>query len=301
MRVLGYIHTFNDAEIIERTVEALQRQTRPPDAILVVDNGSRDDTIDRISSWPVTIIRNPTNLGTSGAVCVGFEYALKHQFDWIWLFDADSLPQPDALENLLAAFQKLPASEQDKVCFLGCRLRNAHPPMMFSTGGKPTEAAADDSMARCDCALWSGSLYRIAAIEKIGLPQANYVLDWGELEYGYRAWSCGYTSYIVASSRLRHDIGRPPGISTYNLRIGPFGFRIFNTSPTRCYYFVRNAIYFWLYQCRPRRSCSVARMMLVCLGFTTGFLVRPIGRHPQLIACLRGIRDGLTGRIERRY
>jgi len=103
MRILGHIHTFNDAEVIEQTVAALHRQTVPLTGILIVDNASTDDTLDRIVSAPVTIIRNPENLGTSGAVVVGFEYALANGFDWIWLFDADSVPQPDALENLLKA------------------------------------------------------------------------------------------------------------------------------------------------------------------------------------------------------
>src|SRR5689334_16024012 len=108
MRILGHIHTFNDAEVIEQTVASLQRQTVPLAAILVVDNASTDDTLDRIASAPVTIIRNSKNLGTSGAVVVGFEYALAKGFDWVWLFDADSVPQPDALENLLKTFYALP-------------------------------------------------------------------------------------------------------------------------------------------------------------------------------------------------
>ena len=35
MRVLAHIHTFNDADIIDRTIEAVLRQTRPVDGILV--------------------------------------------------------------------------------------------------------------------------------------------------------------------------------------------------------------------------------------------------------------------------
>ena len=33
----------------------------------------------------------------------GFAYALKQGFDWIWICDGDSLPEPDALEKLLGA------------------------------------------------------------------------------------------------------------------------------------------------------------------------------------------------------
>ena len=47
VRVLAHIHTFNDADIIDRTIEALLRQSRPVDGILVVDNASSDATLDR--------------------------------------------------------------------------------------------------------------------------------------------------------------------------------------------------------------------------------------------------------------
>ncbi len=66
MRVLAHIHTFNDADIIDRTLDAVQTQTRPPDAVLLVDNASTDGTLDRVFPERVRVIRNLENLGTSG-------------------------------------------------------------------------------------------------------------------------------------------------------------------------------------------------------------------------------------------
>ena len=93
MRVLAHIHTFNEAAFIEQALEGLQRQTRQPDAVIIVDNGSTDGTVERTFPENVTVIINSVNLGTSGSVGVGFAYALKHEFDWIWVLDADSLPE----------------------------------------------------------------------------------------------------------------------------------------------------------------------------------------------------------------
>src|SRR5207249_3186734 len=101
MRVLAHIHTFNDADIIDRTIESVRAQTHPVDEILVVDNGSSDNTLDQPSLRQVTVLRHAENQGTSGAVYGGIRYALDHDYDWIWLFDADSNPEPDALEKLL--------------------------------------------------------------------------------------------------------------------------------------------------------------------------------------------------------
>ena len=102
MRVLAHIHTFNDADIIDRTIAAVLLQTRPVNAILVVDNASTDGTLERPSLKHATVVRHPENLGTSGAVASGFRFALERDYDWIWILDADSLVRPDALEKLLA-------------------------------------------------------------------------------------------------------------------------------------------------------------------------------------------------------
>src|SRR5437763_16025660 len=179
MRVLAHIHTFNDADVIERVLIALQNQTRQPDAIVIVDNGSTDATLDRNFPECVTVIRNSENLGTSGAVRVGFAYALEHVFDWTWIFDADSVPEPNALEDLLGLFLDMSASAQHRICFLACRVaartgQARHEPMIFTESGgmiATVELGADYS--RCDCTLWSGSLYRMAAVAQIGLPQAD--------------------------------------------------------------------------------------------------------------------------------
>jgi GT2 family glycosyltransferase len=307
MRVLAHIHTMNDAAVIEQLLVALQHQIRPPDAILIVDNASIDGTLDRAFPQNVTIIRNPDNLGTSGAVRIGLSYALEHKFDWTWIFDADSVPEPDVLQSLLSFFEGLPQAERERVCFLAC--------WPFSTTGEVKERpiileGADikyllpgdvGHFTQCDCTLWSGSLYRMLAVARIGLPSPDYVLDIAEVEYGYRARQLGFTSYIVHNSAIHHDVGRQPGAAPRLCRLGPVSFKLYELSPARCYYCARNWIYFWLYQCKPRRMSRAIRSIARSLTVTMSFAVRPVSHHRQLIASIRGIRDGLTKHMERRY
>jgi len=61
------------------------------------DNGSTDGTLDRIFPKHVTVVRNPADLGTSGSVAVGLNHSLMEGFDWTWVLDADSVPEPDAV------------------------------------------------------------------------------------------------------------------------------------------------------------------------------------------------------------
>src|SRR5690242_6490039 len=120
MRVLAHIHTFNDADIIDKTIEAVLRQTHAVDGILVVDNASSDGTLDQPSLKHATVLRLPENTGTSGAVHVGMQFALDHDYDWIWVFDADSVPERDALEKLLNLYAEWPATLQHEAAFLAC-------------------------------------------------------------------------------------------------------------------------------------------------------------------------------------
>src|SRR5438046_10584183 len=71
MRVLAHIHTFNDADIIDGIIEALLRQTRPVDGILVVENGSSDGSIAQVSLKHATGLRLAENTATCGAMHSG--------------------------------------------------------------------------------------------------------------------------------------------------------------------------------------------------------------------------------------
>jgi glycosyltransferase involved in cell wall biosynthesis len=48
MRVLAHIYTLNAAHVIDQALDARQGQTRRPDAILIVDNGFTDGTLNRM-------------------------------------------------------------------------------------------------------------------------------------------------------------------------------------------------------------------------------------------------------------
>ena len=307
MRVLAHIHTLNDEDVIEQLVDALRRQSRPPDGILIVDNGSTDGTLDRPFADDVAIIRHRENLGTSGTVHAGFAHALANGYDWIWIFDADSVPRPDVLEKLLAFFERLPSSEQQRVCFLACwRMTQdgevrGRPIVFTDSRARYLPERFDDGYTECDSTLWSGSLYRLAAAERMGLPAADYVLDVAELEYGYRAREAGFTSYLIHNAVVETDVGRPPGSALRVLRLGPLALPLYELSPIRCYYSARNWIYFWLHQFKPRRVAPALRSVLRSCAFTLSFAIRPVSHQRQLIACLRGMRDGLTNHIERRY
>ena len=307
MRVLAHIHTMNDADIIDRTIEAMRRQTRPVDGILIVDNASTDDTLMRPSVAHATVLRHEKNLGTSGTVHSGLRFALEHDYDWAWVFDADSIPEPDALEKLLDRYAGWPPALQQETAFLACVHYNVqdgveqHGGVFGRHGFTRVSPEATERCYPCHVVIWSGCLYRMAAVRQIGLPNPDYMLDWGEGEYGYRIMQAGYKGFVDRDAVLHHNIRGRTSLTSIKVKLGPATLRFREFAPIRCYYTCRNPLYFALYDAvggRFRLFRNAARRVF---PLTLNFLVRPRHHGPQIRACLRGLWHGLTGNIAARY
>ena len=307
MKILAHIHTLNDEEVIEQSFAAVSNQTHPVQEILVVDNGSTDDTLRKLASKPVTVIRHSKNLGTSGAVVTGMQYAIDHGYDWIWIFDADGAPRQDSLAKLLELYHSLAPEVQEQVWLLsslhvedGVRT----PYYQAVWGHKGLQVVRPDpkeEVCEFDSTIWSGSMYKVSAIEKVGLPSVDYVLDWGEHTYGYRGRRSGYRALMPLRSLVDHNIGGTPGLHHDTFRLGPFSFRAREFPPIRCYYFARNLLNFWLYEYHELNWSGLLTSFLRIFKLTVSFLPR-LGTHrAQFVACLRGIRDGFGGKMHRRY
>ena len=307
MRILAHVHTFNDEDVIDQIVEALLRQTRALDGILVVDNASSDGTLERPSLKQTTVVRNEENLGTSGAVHRGMSFALEHGYDWVWLFDADSLPEPDALERLVELYAGFPAALQDETAFVACLHYNVgdgvpqYGCLFTASGHRPAKPLPQERHCRCHFTIWSGCLYKLAAVRKIGLPNPDYVLDWGEGEYGYRVMKAGFKGFIDRRAVLRHNVRGYSSIIPAAVKLGPATFDFYDYAPIRCYYSARNMLYFVIYDRSQRSFWLIFRRALSIAKMTANFLVRPWNHGKQIAACFRGIWHGLTGNIAARY
>jgi len=92
------IPTHRNRGFLPATLESVFAQTRLPDEVIVVDDGSTDDTPDRLRElsrrWPVRVVRQP-NAGVAGARNTGIAAAAGV---WIALLDDDDLWPPDKLE-----------------------------------------------------------------------------------------------------------------------------------------------------------------------------------------------------------
>jgi hypothetical protein len=157
-------------------------------------------------------------------------------------------------------------------------------------------------------------LYRVAAIRRVGLPNPDYFLDRGELEYGYRVMNAGYKGFIHQDAVVRQNIRGEP--VPRRIQGGPIILKFFEAAPLRCYYICRNTLYFTIYDLTDKPLAKFRELFRLRSGpgrnvpsgiawqtalFTLNFALRPRRHGAQIRACLRGIWHGLTGNIAARY
>ena len=88
MRTLVVIPAYNEALNIEKTVQDIQ-QNAPDVDYVVVNDGSKDNTLEVIQKNNFNHIDGFCNLGLFGAVQTGFKLALKENYDVVIQFDGD--------------------------------------------------------------------------------------------------------------------------------------------------------------------------------------------------------------------
>ena len=94
------IPAYNAAETLPACLEALNKQTQPPDEILVVDDGSQDQTIQVAREYGVQLLEQP-HQGPAAARNLGINQACG---DIVLFTDADCEPVPNWVSEMLYPF-----------------------------------------------------------------------------------------------------------------------------------------------------------------------------------------------------
>jgi glycosyltransferase involved in cell wall biosynthesis len=96
--ITAYIPAYNVARCLPRAIESLLAQTLSPAEILVIDDGSKDQSANIAQRYPqVTLVRHERNRGLAAARNTAFRAA---RGEFVASLDADCVAEPTWLENL---------------------------------------------------------------------------------------------------------------------------------------------------------------------------------------------------------
>ena len=105
--LLAIVPAYNEAGAIAGTVSEIKRHA-PRFDVLVVDDGSTDDTAALARSAGARVLRLPFNVGIGGAVQAGYVYAAENGYQVAVQVDGDGQHDPRCLPALLERLRSRP-------------------------------------------------------------------------------------------------------------------------------------------------------------------------------------------------
>ena len=225
MKASVIIPNLNGAGWLRDSIESVWAQTEQDFELIVIDNGSTDESLDIARSYRgrpgYTLIENDRNTGFSHAVNQGIAMA---KGEYVALFNNDAFAEPDWLAELLKA------AEADPKIFAvsSLMLRYYEPELADDAGdyvtilgfackrGDGLKASRYTKPCRIFSACGGAALYRKSILDKIGVFDELFFAYYEDVDLSWRANNFGYKNVYCPTARCRHICGATTGAVRYN-------------------------------------------------------------------------------------
>ena len=214
---------WNAGRVLGRCLEQLLAQDYSPYEVIVVDDGSEDDTLavaERAAAGcdRVRIVRSPRNRGCPHARNLGIAAAAGEVVAFI---DSDGF----ADRRWLAAVVRALGRDRDLGGVASTVFVEANPLVVNGAGGTVNRQgwAADlamnepyDSASLATEALYPmgcGMAFRREAIERVGRFDDAMLNYYDDVDYGIRVWRAGYRIGVAPDAWIDHDLAPNEGVS----------------------------------------------------------------------------------------
>ncbi len=271
-------------------VSSLRELDYPSFRILVVDNGSTDDSVELFQELPgVELLVNEENLGFAAGNNQGIQYALDHGADYVLLLNNDTTVSPPLLSRMVEAAQTDPqiglvgpmiyySDRPDQVWFAGMRFRHG---LYVVRRGLHLDPPLDP-IEEVDFISGCGMLVPRQTWERIGLFDPRFFMYYEDLDLCVRAKDAGYRIICATEAHMWHALSASTG--------GP-------DSPLKQYYQVKSTLLFSQKHTRGLQRVATLAIRLGHAGFIAlRQVIRGQLRWEAIRFYLRGIAEVFRGR-----
>lgn len=288
---ISVVH-WNGGDSTIACVESLFADGYQGTSVVVVDNASTDDAIERIRArWPqVAVVRNHDNAGFTGGHNRGIAHARAEGADFIVLLNQDALVKPGCIRAMVELACAEPRvglispvvyfeDRTDRIQFSGSWIDRRRLDIAHSYDFEAVRSQErSDPAAMC---LWgTAMMIRAKVIDEIGVLDDRFFAYYEDSDYSARASKAGWLNRMCFAAAILHE-----------------GHHSSYTRPPHFFYFIaRNGILFWKkilpgFYFWPRIRIHVARSVFQAANF------RDAGMPDHVQACLDGIWDGFRNRF----
>lgn len=228
--VLIVVLNWNGIKDTEKCLDSLLNQSYGDFKILVVDNGSVDDSLERLrkiekKNDTVSLVVNKHNMGFAGGVNTGIKFALEHNFDAVALFNNDAEADKDWLLELVKGLKNKNASAATGLLLHEDGQTIDSTGDYYSTWGMPFPRNRGDAknLAPESGFVFSGSggatLYKTSLFKEIGLFDESFFAYYEDVDVSFRAQLAGHKVYFTNKAIAYHKQGatssKIPGFTVY--------------------------------------------------------------------------------------
>ncbi|HET9142684.1 glycosyltransferase family 2 protein [Actinophytocola sp.] len=183
--VVAVVVTRHRREQLTDSLKMIAAQTRPPDHLVVVDNGPDDPARDIVESCPVpsTYLVSQRNLGGAGGFALGILHALALGAEWVWCADDDGRPADETvLDTLLTVAQQRGLAEVSPVVANIETPERLAFPLRRGLTWKRTAADLGEDFLPGIASLFNGALFRASTLDVVGVPDYRLFFRGDEVE-----------------------------------------------------------------------------------------------------------------------
>lgn len=213
------IPTFNRDDDLIECLHSLGEAEIVMENVIVVDNGSQDKTIEKLSrNYPqVHLIALDINLGATGGSNTGFKFALEHGADAVIRMDSDVVVDTNFLEPLLEV-----AKSDPKIGIVGPKIyyfdspkeiwyAGAYSNKLFLNVKKDYRHEFDtkeNSIVKEVDYVWGATMMiSKEVLEKTGGFDTDFFIYHEEIEFCGRVQDLDFSIYFVPNSFVWHKVG----------------------------------------------------------------------------------------------